>query len=391
MKKFTVIITHYNQMRYIEESLISVLKQNYRNIELIVADDCSKLFNKKKVEKIINKYNKSSFDYKILVGEKNQGTVKNLNNAVRNATGDYILFFAADDKLYDENVISNFVKEFEDKEKKVVTTQCLLYDEFLKKKISNYVNPIKAHFINKKSSFKIYEKMAEGCFYGSGGTAYRKEVFKKYGFFDENYPFVEDWSYWLKILREGTKMYYANFKTLCHRDGGISHSQYTPDTLPKHVKQYYCDIINIYKNEVFPYMDKFNMFEKYRILVQFQETTMYYGMFVPKLNEELNFINIERSKDKKFNIFWKIMKVFRNFKTFIIKRIQILLKYNITIPITFVVWFLTMLLVVNNIKMEKNIMLIIYVASYFAIYTVVNLIVNCIKYFKNYKSGGLNV
>ena len=384
MKKFSVIITHYNQMKYIEESLVSVLKQNYRNVELIVADDCSRLFNKKKVEKIINKYNKSNFEYKILVGEKNQGTVKNLNNAVRNATGDYILFFAADDKLYDENVISNFVKEFEDKEKKVVTTQCLLYDEFLKKKISNYVNPIKAHFINKKSSFKIYEKMAEGCFYGSGGTAYRKEVFKKYGLFDENYPFVEDWSYWLKILREGTKMYYANFKTLCHRDGGISHSQYTPDTLPKHVKQYYCDIINIYKNEVFPYLDKFNMFEKYRILVQFQETTMYYGMFVPKLNEELNFINIERSKDKKFNMFWKIMKVFRNFKTFIVRRIQILLKYNITIPITFAVWFLSMLLVVNNIKMEKNIMLIIYVASYFAIYTIVNLIVNVIKYFKNY-------
>ena len=50
MEKFTVIITHYNQMQYIEEALKSVLKQSYKNIELIVADDCSMQFNKKKVK-----------------------------------------------------------------------------------------------------------------------------------------------------------------------------------------------------------------------------------------------------------------------------------------------------------------------------------------------------
>ena len=56
MEKFTVIITHYNQMQYIEEALKSVLKQSYKNIELIVADDCSIQFNKKKVKENKDKF-----------------------------------------------------------------------------------------------------------------------------------------------------------------------------------------------------------------------------------------------------------------------------------------------------------------------------------------------
>ena len=30
MKKFTIIVTHYNQMNYIKEALESVLNQNYK-------------------------------------------------------------------------------------------------------------------------------------------------------------------------------------------------------------------------------------------------------------------------------------------------------------------------------------------------------------------------
>ena len=32
MKKFSVIITHYNQMKYIEEAIKSVFKQDYLNM-----------------------------------------------------------------------------------------------------------------------------------------------------------------------------------------------------------------------------------------------------------------------------------------------------------------------------------------------------------------------
>ncbi len=279
MEKFSLIITHYNQMKYIKEAILSVLNQNYKNIEIIVSDDHSKEFDKDKIEEIFKKYNKKKFEYKIYQGKANYGTVKSLNNALSLATGEYILFFAADDKLANESVISNFVNEFKDKNKNIVTSQCGLYDHDLKVKYGCYVNAKNALDLNKKNSMAVYEKTCEGCFYGAGGTAYRKIIFEKYGKFNEKYKYVEDWSYWLYVTRSGEMIYYADFDSLCHRDGGISHSVFAPETVPPHIKQYYRDILNIYIDQILPYINNFTTKEKYRIMRQFNETILYYSYF----------------------------------------------------------------------------------------------------------------
>lgn len=375
MEKFTVIITHYNQMQYIEEALKSVLKQSYKNIELIIADDCSMQFNKKKVKEIIEKYNKKNYSYKIVQGKKNVGTVKNLNNALNEATGNYILFFAADDKLDNTRVISNFVSEFKDENKNVITSQCGLYDKDLKKKISDYVNNKIALKLNKKTSDKMYEKMCEGCFYGAGGTAYRKQVFEKYGPFNEKYIYVEDWAYWLHILRNGEKIYYADFDTLCHRDGGISHSTYTKKTIPPHVKQYYKDILNIYESEVIPYLDKFTTKEQYKILKQYNQTILYYLSFVPELFPYLKRLDEIRIENKKLKYYWKLQTFKSIFSIHLIEKIKILFKYNKVVPITAIVWVIISFLLINSYNFPNNNYLlgaciILYIIIYYIIYMV---------------------
>ena len=392
MKKFSVIITHYNQMGYIKEAIDSIINQTYRNIELIIADDGSKTFDKKKIDKYIKNKNKKHYEYKILDSKENLGTVKNLNNAIKHTTGDYILFFAADDKLYDENVINNFVLEFEDNDKRIITTQCLLYDVNLKKRYGKFVNKYKALLLNKKSSRDMYAKMAIGCCYGSGGTAYKKEIFEKYGLFDEQYLFVEDWSYWLKILRKEEKMYYCNFNTLCHRDGGISHSEFSQYTIPKHVRQYYFDILNIYQNEIFPYFDRFKFIEKYKILCQYYETTTYYARFVPETINYLQSYEQLKNSDKKFKLFWKITLIFRNFDKFIIDRIKILLKFNKIVVFTFFMWLLINIFIINNFSIKNfNLLFLIYIINYFLCYGISHIIYNSIKFIKNRKTGGLHV
>ena len=372
MEKFTIIVTHYNQMNYIKTALISVLNQNYKNIELIVADDCSKTFDAKKVEEIIKKYNKNKFEYKILSGKKNVGTVKNITKALKKATGDFIMLFAGDDKLYDENVISNFIKEFKDKEKNVITSQCILYDAELSKKYYDYVISKKALKLNKKNSNSIYEKMCEGCFYGSGGTAYRKEIFDKYGVFNEEYIYVEDWAYWLYILRNGEKIYYADFNTLCHRDGGISHSEYTPETIPAHVKQYYKDILNIYVKEVLPYLNLFKTKEKYKILNQYKETILYYASFVPELIKYLETFDEARLSDKKLKYYWKWNTFKSIFHIGIFSKIKILFKYNRVVPITYITWVLFCLIIINNLDIDNiNVLFLIYLITYVILYCII--------------------
>lgn len=383
--KFTVIITSYNQMQYIKEAIDSVLKQTYKNIELIIADDCSKIFDIKIIKKIIKDKNKKNFEYKILHGKKNVGTVKNINNALKEATGDYIMFFAADDKLDNNKVIANFVKEFEDSTKNVITTQCGLYDHLLKHKFSDYVNAKKALKLNKKSSIQIYEKMCEGCFYGSGGTAYRKEIFQKYGLFNEKYQYVEDWSYWLYILRQGEKIYYADFNCLCHRDGGISHSSYTKETIPPHVKQYYKDILNIYEEEVLPYIEYFNTKEKYRILRQYNETILYYSSFVPELVHYLDSFDRVRLSNRKLKYYWKLHTINGILNPKIISKLKFLIKYNKVVPITVCAWVIGCLLIINKLNIKNNnMLLILYLLSYIILYCLVHTVDKFIFYIKIY-------
>lgn len=388
MKKFSIIILHYNQMDFIEEAFKYTFNQTYSNYEVIFADDATPNFNKKEVINKINKYNKNNIPYIIIDNKDNSGTVKNLNKAIKKATGDYILFYAADDRLYDEKVLEKFVKGFEDEKKKIITSQCIFYDEKLKKKQISFVPSLKAILLNKRSSKRMFEKMAKKCLYASGSTAYKKEIFEKYGYFDENYIYVEDWSYWLKVLNNGEKIYYMNFNSLCHRDGGISHSSYDKNTIPKHVKQYYKDVINIYKNEIFPNFDKISYIYKLRILLQFQETVNSFSLFVPELKKELKYVNDFKSK-KLNSLIWKLSTLISIFERNIDRRFRLSIKFDKIFRYTLILWFI-LSIVLSLIIKNSNIMLTIYVLSYFVIYAFINFIANIIRYYKNYDEGGID-
>ncbi len=254
MKKFSVVIAFYNQMDYIEETLKSVFEQTYDNVEVILADDSSSDFNEKIIKRIVKKYNKKSFDFQIVRNASNQGIVKNCNNGLKNISGEYVLCFAGDDKLYDSKVLSNFANAFKkNKNINVITSQSLSMDVKLQElKDGVFVNSIFAEKMNKSSNKEVYFEMCKNCFYAIGATAFRREVFKKYGLFDEKYKYVEDWPYYLKLLRNGEKILYVDFFTLLHRDGGIAHN----DSInpPKHVLEYYKDMKKVYIEEIFKHL-----------------------------------------------------------------------------------------------------------------------------------------
>lgn len=263
MSKFTVCIASYNQMNYINTALKSVLEQDYKNIEIIIADDCSKDFDEKKIEKFIKENNKDNKEYKILKNKKKLGIVKNFLNALNNATGEYILFFVANDKLQNNHVITNFVNEFGDKKKNIITSQSFEYDMDLKKNTRVIVDRKKALKLNTLSSYDQYIEMCKCCFYDVEATAYRKEFILKKGF-DKDYKHVEDWLNWLRFLRGGEKIYYSDFPTLCHNNSKISHSK----TKSKNVnqKEYYIDMINIYQKDILKNFGYLKFKDKIKIL-----------------------------------------------------------------------------------------------------------------------------
>jgi len=94
----TVIIASYNHGPYIEESILSVINQSYRNIELLVIDDGSQ---DDSVERITALQAQYGFDFRV---QQNQGLTNTLNGAIARAKGSLIVPFGSDDVMYPERI-----------------------------------------------------------------------------------------------------------------------------------------------------------------------------------------------------------------------------------------------------------------------------------------------
>jgi glycosyltransferase involved in cell wall biosynthesis len=101
----SVITPSYNQGRYIEETIVSVLNQDYNNIEYIIIDGGS---SDNSVE-IIKKY-ASKLAY--WVSERDNGQADAINKGLLRAGGEYICWINSDDLIYPD-FISTRVQQFQ--------------------------------------------------------------------------------------------------------------------------------------------------------------------------------------------------------------------------------------------------------------------------------------
>src|SRR5690554_1413398 len=89
----SVIVSCYNHEAYIQQCLISILQQDYLNIELLVIDDGS---NDRSVERIEELREKYSFFFK---ARENRGLTKTLNELVNMSKGEFIIPLGSDDVM----------------------------------------------------------------------------------------------------------------------------------------------------------------------------------------------------------------------------------------------------------------------------------------------------
>ena len=88
----SIVIPAYNVENYIEQCLLSVIKQTYKTLEIIVVDDGSK----DKTGEIADKYAK--MDDRIIVVHQNNGGLPNARNTgMKYAHGEYVMFLDSDD------------------------------------------------------------------------------------------------------------------------------------------------------------------------------------------------------------------------------------------------------------------------------------------------------
>ena len=197
MKLISVIIPAHNVEKYIENCLISVFDQTYKNIEVILIDD----FSTDKTVKIAKSFQKNHSNLKI-ISVKNYGLKKKSgistarNLGIKFAKGKFIALLDADD-LWSKDKLDLQVKLIKNKILCFTNIKYLYEDprDIFQKNIRALINFISKYFFIKHLSFINN--------ISPSSVLIKKEVFKQLKFgMDFEAQGIEDIDMWLKIDRK---------------------------------------------------------------------------------------------------------------------------------------------------------------------------------------------
>lgn len=177
----SIVLPVYNGERFLTQSIDSILRQTYRNWELIVVNDCST----DNTLKICKEYASRDTRIRIINNNMNQKLPKSLNIGFRNAKGSY-LTWTSDDNCYEDNALER-LRDFLHQ-----NTECgMAYSDMI---LINEAGECIGHRVSDEN--QLYSVNCVGaCF------LYTRECYEKTGEYDSNRFLVEDYEYWLRIAK----------------------------------------------------------------------------------------------------------------------------------------------------------------------------------------------
>lgn len=185
----TIYIPTYNRLALLKRALNSVLKQTYRNIEVIIVDDASNDGTGEYLEWM----SKQDSRVKFFIKSEQSGACVSRNIAIKNANGLFITGLD-DDDYFLETRVYDFVEAWKKKKRDVV----FLYSLFITKTNTGLIfpNKIKAALTKKMVSandLKISNYPGNQIFIDT-------KTLKAIDGFDSNMPAWQDLDTWYRIL-----------------------------------------------------------------------------------------------------------------------------------------------------------------------------------------------
>ncbi|MBX4472668.1 glycosyltransferase family 2 protein [Streptococcus pneumoniae] len=219
MEKVSVIVPIYNVEKYLKYSIGGILKQSYKNLEIILVNDGSQ----DNSLAICEEYSKIDNRIKIISVE-NGGQGKARNIGLQHSTSDWILFLDADD-YYDNNAVEYLVELAERYGSDLVVTPLRVVRDHIQGGNASSIKNEKILNLNKD---RLIEEMYYGRLLGATpcGKLYKREILEKWPFPDQLF---EDLAIAYKHLMSAKKVavsnqYYYNYY---QRVGSTTKSRYT--------------------------------------------------------------------------------------------------------------------------------------------------------------------
>lgn len=200
--KISIVTVCFNAASTIEDTIQSVIRQTYQNIEYIIIDGAST----DGTVDIIKKYrDQISF----FISERDNGIYDAMNKAIKVATGEWINFMNAGDSFVTKHIINDiFGQEI------TYDGQDVIYGDTL----YNYNgSPI----TYKAKALSTLDYRMAFCHQSS----YVRTALMKASGFDLRYRFVADYAFFHRLYSTGHSFYYLPMvMTIYSLEGGFSHS-----------------------------------------------------------------------------------------------------------------------------------------------------------------------
>ena len=206
--KLSIITINRNNAIGLEKTMRSVANQTFKEFEYIVVDGASTDGSVDVIKKI-----EPEFAHLKWVSEPDSGIYNAMNKSIRMASGDYIQILNSADCLAAPDVTARMLAGLEN-----AGDPAILYGNMVK-------------------CFPDGHRMTDKCFAGQEITmlgmytgtlnhdpAYiRRDLFEKYGYYDENLKIVSDWKWYLQaIIFGGEKPKYVDMDVTLFDMTGIS-------------------------------------------------------------------------------------------------------------------------------------------------------------------------
>lgn len=209
----SVIIPTYNSASFLPESISSVLKQTYKNVEVIVIDDGST----DKTSQLVKRY-----PVRYIRINRTGGPATPRNVGIREAKGELIAFLDADD-VWLPGKLKKQVDFMQRGKFDLISSDAGVINIHGGKTEKSYL----AHLGQLKSfGSNAFPKLYQVNFIITSSVLVKKRLLTRVGLFNQSSKIagVEDYDLWLRIAASGAKFGFLPQYVLLYREHSKSHS-----------------------------------------------------------------------------------------------------------------------------------------------------------------------
>ena len=210
-KKISVIVAVYNTEKYLDRCIESLLNQTYKNMELVIVEDCSTDSSRK----LLKKY-KGNKNIKVFYNRENRGLSYSRNYGLKKSTGDFIGYIDSDDYV-EPDYYEKLMSSIKDNKSDIAICDIKLVDEQ-----TNKIQRCKCY----ANDFDVYSVVNNGFAASACNKLFKRKNIEKYPFAEGKVN--EDIAVVIPTVIQAKKISYAD---TCYfyvqRGGSIQNSKFS--------------------------------------------------------------------------------------------------------------------------------------------------------------------